>query len=62
MTSIGLFVAAAFKVFFLDLSNLDQLWRIVAFAAIGVVMLAGALIYIRCKDRFMQNGNEDSDI
>lgn len=61
MTSIGLFVAAAFKVFFLDLSNLDQLWRIVAFAAIGMVMLAGALIYIRCKDRFMQKENEDTD-
>ena len=60
MTSIALFVTVAFKIFFIDLANLEQLWRIVAFAAIGTVMLVGAVLYIRCKDMFIKN-NEDSE-
>ncbi len=48
-----LFAGCAFKIFFIDLANLEQLWRIVAFAAIGVLTLIGAIMYIRFKDFFM---------
>ena len=58
LCGIGLFVAAAVKIFFIDLANLEQLWRIVAFALIGIVMLIGAVVYIRCKDMFVKNGDD----
>ena len=58
LCGIGLFAAAAVKIFFIDLANLEQLWRIVAFAVIGVVMLVGAVVYIRCKDMFVKNGDD----
>ena len=56
MCAITLFIAAALKIFFIDLANLEQLWRIVAFALMGIIMLIGAFIYIRCKDMFIKNG------
>ena len=58
MCGIGLFLTVAFKIFFIDLAQLEQIWRIVAFAAIGVVMLIGAVVYIRCKDMFVKNGDD----
>ena len=54
MIAITLFCVVALKIFFIDLANLEQIWRIVAFAAIGVVMLVGAAVYIRCKDMFIE--------
>ncbi|MBO5923364.1 MAG: DUF2339 domain-containing protein, partial [Lentisphaeria bacterium] len=59
MCGIGLFLVVAFKIFFVDLSQLEQIWRIVAFAAIGVVMLIGAVVYIRCKDMFVNKESQD---
>lgn len=44
-----LFLLCAVKVFFFDLHRLDQLYRIVAFVAVGVLMLTGALLYMRFK-------------
>ena len=54
LCGIGLFLTVALKIFFIDLAQLEQIWRIVAFAAIGVVMLVGAVVYIRCKDMFIE--------
>ncbi|MCX7005448.1 MAG: DUF2339 domain-containing protein, partial [bacterium] len=36
-----------FKVFFIDLANLSQLYRIVAFIVLGVMFVGGALAYLR---------------
>ncbi len=47
-----LFTAVILKVFFSDLSRLSQLSRIVAFLALGLVVLAGAFIYVKFKDFF----------
>ena len=58
LCGIGLFAAAAVKIFFIDLADLEQLWRIVAFALIGIVMLIGAVVYIRCKDMFVKKGDD----
>ncbi|MBO5721530.1 MAG: DUF2339 domain-containing protein, partial [Lentisphaeria bacterium] len=52
ISGILLFILTAVKVFFQDLSGLQQLWRIVAFVIIGAAMLVGAVIYIKCKDMF----------
>ncbi|MBE6369802.1 MAG: DUF2339 domain-containing protein [Lentisphaerae bacterium] len=58
MCAIALFGAVALKIFFIDLAQLEQIWRIAAFALIGVIMLIGAVTYIRCKDLFIQKGDE----
>ena len=47
-----LFTVVVLKVFLSDLSNLSQLYRIIAFLGLGLVVLAGAFIYVRFKDFF----------
>ena len=59
MTAIALFCVVVLKIFFIDLAKLEQIWRIVAFAIIGIVMLVGAVIYIRCKDMFIEKKDKD---
>ena len=59
MAAIALFCVVVLKIFFIDLANLEQIWRIVAFAVIGVVMLVGAAVYIRCKDMFIEKKDKD---
>lgn len=58
IVGIVLFAASACKVFFADLAGLDQIWRIMAFAVIGVVMLFGAVLYIRFKDLFTEKKDD----
>ncbi len=41
------------KVFFVDLAGLDQLYRIVAFIILGVVILFGSFLYLKYRDRFL---------
>ena len=59
ISGVVLFAACAGKVFFVDLAGLDQLWRIAAFAVIGIVTLLGAVLYIRFKDLFTEKKEED---
>lgn len=40
------------KVFFVDLSGLDQLYRIIAFIGLGVVVLVGSFLYFKFSHRF----------
>ena len=58
--SMILFGITAFKIFFIDLANLEQIWRITAFAVIGVLMLTGAILYIRCKNLFLPEHSGDN--
>ncbi len=48
----SLFVVCAGKIFLVDLANLEQLWRIAAFAVTGAMLLAGAVLYIRFRHLF----------
>ena len=50
---LGMFVLVAWKVFFSDLAELDQLYRIVAFIVLGVLVLAGSFIYLKCRQAFV---------
>lgn len=47
-----LFATAAGKVFLVDLSRLDQFYRIIAFVLLGVLILTGSFIYLRFRERF----------
>ncbi|MEA4862997.1 MAG: DUF2339 domain-containing protein [Victivallaceae bacterium] len=62
ITAICLFLVCAAKIFFIDLAHLEQLWRIVSFIAIGVIMLTGAVIYIKFKDKFINADGENGAV
>lgn len=49
---LGLFAVVAWKIFFVDLARLDQLYRIVAFLLLGIVVLCGSLVYLKYRHRF----------
>jgi uncharacterized membrane protein len=44
-----LFAVVAWKVLFSDLARLDQIYRIVAFLLLGVLVLCGSLVYLKCR-------------
>jgi uncharacterized membrane protein len=51
-TGLGLFTIVGFKIFFSDLANLDQFYRIVAFILLGVLILSGAFLYLKHRQTF----------
>ena len=50
---LGLFVVVSGKIFFHDLESLDQIWRIIAFVLLGVLLLAGSFVYLKYRERFL---------
>jgi uncharacterized membrane protein len=50
---LGLFAIVAWKVLFVDLSRLDQLYRIVAFIVLGILVLCGSFLYLRFRESFV---------
>lgn len=58
---LALFTVVAWKVFFVDLRQLDQLYRIVAFLVLGILLLIGSFIYLKYRDTFAnQPRSEDA--
>ncbi len=51
-TGLGLFTVVGFKVFFFDLANLDQFYRIVAFILLGMLILTGGFLYLKYRQTF----------
>jgi len=49
---LALFAVVVWKVFFVDLDRLDQLYRIVAFIFLGVLVLSGSFVYLKYRHRF----------
>lgn len=58
VTALGLFIVCALKVFFVDLGDAGTLSRMAAFLAIGIVMILGAALYARFKERFENTAEE----
>ncbi|WP_417851844.1 DUF2339 domain-containing protein [Thalassoglobus sp.] len=48
-----LFVIVAFKVFLFDLDSLDQIYRIVAFILLGILVLCGSFLYLKYRSTFI---------
>jgi uncharacterized membrane protein len=46
------FTVVTWKIFFVDLAHLDALYKIVAFIVLGIMLLAAALVYLKCRSRF----------
>ncbi len=49
---LALFAIVTWKIFFVDLVRLDQLYRIVAFIVLGVLVLCGSFLYLRSRQTF----------
>ncbi len=49
---LALFGVVTWKVFFIDLSQLEQFYRIVAFILLGVLVLSGSFLYLRFRETF----------
>ncbi len=49
---LTLFTIVTFKVFFHDLASLDQIYRIVAFIVLGVLVLCGSFVYLKYRQSF----------
>jgi uncharacterized membrane protein len=50
--ALALFAVVAWKVFFSDLVQLDQIYRIVAFMILGILVLAGSFVYLKYRSAF----------
>ncbi|MFN5319967.1 MAG: DUF2339 domain-containing protein [Planctomycetota bacterium] len=53
-----LFGIVTLKVFFSDLSQLDQVLRSVAFMLLGLLLLAGSFLYLRHREKFVTKVRE----
>lgn len=52
LIGLALFALVAWKVFFIDLARLDQIYRIIAFIVLGMLALGGAFFYMRYQQTF----------
>ncbi|MCR4410998.1 MAG: DUF2339 domain-containing protein [Thermoguttaceae bacterium] len=50
--ALALFAVVAAKVFFFDLANLEQMYRIIAFFVLGGLVLSGSFIYLKYQRAF----------
>jgi len=62
ITSIVLFGITILKIFILDLSFLDTLYRIFAFIGLGLILLAVSFVYQRYKDVLQLGGEKKEHI
>ncbi|MCA9079511.1 MAG: DUF2339 domain-containing protein [Planctomycetaceae bacterium] len=60
---LALFTIVAVKVFLFDLSSLDQIYRIVAFLIMGVLVLTGSFVYLKYRQNFAdeESGDESTE-
>jgi uncharacterized membrane protein len=56
-----LFAVVSLKVFFVDLSQLDPIWRIVAFVILGLLLLAGSFVYLKHRESFAIGTSKGTD-
>ena len=52
--SLALFGICAVKIFLVDLESLHALYKVAAFALLGLLMLGGAILYTRFRDRIFK--------
>ncbi len=55
-----LFAVVGLKVFFFDLADLDQFYRIIALAVLGLLGLAGAFVYLKFRKVFIIEDSSES--
>ncbi|MSR59599.1 MAG: DUF2339 domain-containing protein [Planctomycetaceae bacterium] len=58
---LALFAIVTWKVFAVELSELGEIYRIVAFVVLGILVLTGSFIYLRYRDAFKIEGPGDAN-
>jgi uncharacterized membrane protein len=53
------FAVVTWKIFFVDLTHLDPLYKIVAFIVLGVILLLASWVYLKSRQRFQPATNGD---
>ncbi len=61
MVGLLLFAITIFKIFFVDLAKSDVLFRLIAFALLGIVLLLAAYAYLRKQDTFKRPTTDDKE-
>lgn len=61
LIGLAMFTIVAFKVFFVDLKHLDQIYRIVAFILLGIVVLCGSFLYLKYRKDFATDYDDAPD-
>lgn len=61
MVGLLLFAITIFKIFFVDLAKSDVLFRLIAFALVGIVLLLAAYAYLRKQDTFRRSATDDKN-
>ncbi|QDU37194.1 hypothetical protein Mal4_15030 [Maioricimonas rarisocia] len=56
---LTMFGIVTWKVFFVDLQQLDQFYRIVAFIVLGILVLCGSFLYLKFRETFAEETPED---
>lgn len=59
MAGLILFVLTLIKIFFVDLANSEMLFRLIAFALVGMALLLAAYAYLRTQDTFKPGATGD---
>jgi uncharacterized membrane protein len=59
---LGLFSVVVWKVFFWDLAELEQLYRIIAFIILGMLILCGSFVYLKYRQVFTIKSDLASDL
>jgi len=59
--ALVLFAVVGWKVLFSDLARLDQLYRIIAFMILGILVLCGSFIYLKYRSTFANQGPSSED-
>ena len=59
---LALFAIVSLKVFFVDLANVEKVYRIIAFILLGIILMCGSLVYMRCRQAFhLKDDEEESE-
>ncbi len=56
-TGLGLFLVVVIKVFLFDLSEMETIYRVIAFMIVGILLLAGSFAYIKAERKFIAKEN-----
>lgn len=60
LAGLALFAVVAWKVFFVDLARLEQIYRIVAFIVLGLLALGGSFAYMKYQQAFIPRTEGDT--
>ncbi|MDG2399403.1 MAG: DUF2339 domain-containing protein, partial [Akkermansiaceae bacterium] len=58
---LALFIGVILKVFVIDLAGLDQLFRIISFIILGLVILFGSFLYLKYRHRFLTDSSDTDE-